>query len=175
VTRRLGRPFALWMEAWDAVPLFAPLGALPFPPEEPRRRAATVRETLRRMTRDPGTVLLLYPEGVLGPSDAGLAPFRTDFARLARLLPETARWWPVALRVTWWGDARPTALLAGGPLHDGSNGAQRAHLQTLLDGLGEARPGDLADGRAHLLFDGGPDPHTRWDLSRLAPLYQRWT
>ncbi|MDX1420035.1 MAG: 1-acyl-sn-glycerol-3-phosphate acyltransferase, partial [Rubricoccaceae bacterium] len=139
---RLGRPFVLWMEQWDAVPLFGPLGALPFPAGDARRRAATVRETARRMTQDPKTVFLLFPEGVLGPPDAGLAPFRSDLTRLARLLPDATRWWPAAVRVTWWGDERPTALLTGGPLHDHPDGEERARLQALLDRLADARPAD---------------------------------
>jgi 1-acyl-sn-glycerol-3-phosphate acyltransferase len=173
--RHLGRPPVLWMEAWDAVPLFGPAGALPFPADDTRRRTATVRETVRRMTAAPRTVLLLYPEGVLGPPDAGLAPFRADLARLARVLPSATRWWPVALRVTWWGDERPSALLTGGPVHDAPDGGERERLAALLERLTAARPDDLAAGRARVLLDGGRDPHARWDLSRLAPLFRRWT
>jgi len=172
--RRLGRPFALWMEAWDEAPLFAPLGALPFPKEDARRRAAPVRATVRRMTREPRTVLLLFPEGVLGVPDAGLAPFRADLPRLARLLPPETRWWPVAVHVTWWSDERPTALLTGGPLHDEPDGDEPARLRALLDRLTAVRPVALGTSHAYPLLDGGADPHARWNLTPLAPLFRRW-
>src|SRR5690606_22134977 len=108
---------------------------------------------------DPRSVLLLFPEGTLDVPDAGLAPFRADLPRLARLLPPETRWWPVAVHVTWWSDERPTALLTGGPLHDApepapakAGGGEPARLRALLDRLTQARPADLDAGRAHLLL-----------------------
>lgn len=174
VGHALGRPALVWMEEWDRAPLFGPLGALPFPPDDARARARAVREAARRMTADPRTVLLLFPEGILGPPDAGLAPFRTEPVRLARLLPPGAAWWPVALRATWWGDDRPTALLTADAPH-APDGREAARLGALLDRLRAARPADLAEGRARRLLDGAPSAHERWDLSRLAPLFRRWT
>jgi 1-acyl-sn-glycerol-3-phosphate acyltransferase len=174
VIHHLGRPVVLWMERWNQAPLFGPLGALPFPPDDPRARTATIRETIRRMKSDPRTVLIVFPEGALGPPDAGLAPFRADLPRLARLLPEATRWWPVALRATWWGEARPTALLTGSPLHGTPDDQEPERLQTLLAHLHATRPDDLQK-EAYVLLDGGPDPHERWDLSALASLFRRWT
>lgn len=172
--KTLGRPFIVWMEKWDQVPLFGPLGALPFPPDDARRRARTVRESARRMSEAP-SLLLLYPEGVMGPPDAGLAPFRADLSRLARVLPEEALWWPLGIRVTDWGHARPTALLAGGDPHEAPEGNEDARLAAVLDRLQEARPGDLETGAARVLFDGNRGPDERWDLSVLAPLFRRIT
>ena len=175
VGRTLGRPALVWMEAWDQVPLFGPIGALPFPPDDPARRLRTIRTTARRMAADPATVLFLFPEGDLRPPDAGLGPFRADLPRLARLLPPGTQWWPVALRTTWWGEDRPTALLTADPPHPAPDGGEADRLAALLARLAATRPADVAHGRARLLLDGRRSPAERWDLSRLAPLFARWS
>ncbi|HYE95880.1 MAG TPA: 1-acyl-sn-glycerol-3-phosphate acyltransferase [Rubricoccaceae bacterium] len=170
----LRRETTLWMEEWRRVPLFGPLGTLPFPPGDARQRVATLRETARRMKKE-NPVLVLFPEGALRPPDAGLGPFRADLPRLARVLPAETRWWPVALRATWWGEDLPTALLTAGPLYETPDGQEPDHLRVLLTSLQAVRPDDLAAGRAHLLLDGRRAPHERFDLSALAPLFRRWT
>ncbi|MEM1056378.1 MAG: 1-acyl-sn-glycerol-3-phosphate acyltransferase [Bacteroidota bacterium] len=172
--KTLGRPFIVWMEKWDEVPLFGPVGALPFPPDDARRRARTVRETARRMQTGPA-LLLLYPEGAMSPPDAGLAPFRADLPRLARVLPEDVLWWPLGVRVTDWGHARPTALLAAGPSHEAPDGAEADRLGSVLDRLRAARPEDVQTGTARVLLEGKLGPDERWSLGWLAPLFRRLT
>lgn len=174
-TRVLRRPMVVWMEAWDRAPLFGPVGALPFPADDARQRVRTVRETARRMVRDPRTALYLYPEGHMGVPEAGLQPFRADLARLERVLPESAVWWPVGVRLSWWGESRPTALLGAGEAHERVDGAEPERLAAVLRQLREARPEHLATGRAHTILDGAPGADERWDLSRLAPFFQRLT
>ncbi len=173
--RALGRPALLWMRDWERTPLFGPLGALPFPPgdgeAERAQRLATVRATARRLGTRPPPVFLYFPEGELRSPDAGLAAFPTErFIRLARLLPNAVQWWPVGLRVTWWSEDRPTALLAGGTPHDAPTGDEHARLAATLGGLRAAQPGT-----GLVLLDGTPSAHERWDLARLAPLFRRWT
>lgn len=175
LTRVLRRPMVVWMEAWERAPLFGPVGALPFPEGDARERARTMRETARRMGRDPRTALYIYPEGSMGVPEAGLRPFLADLPRLARVLPREAAWWPVAVGTSWWGESRPTALLAGGAAHDDADGGERARLQSTLDALREARPDDVGAGRAHVLLEGKRGADERWDLSRAAPLFRRIT
>ncbi|GAB5534579.1 MAG: acyltransferase [Rubricoccaceae bacterium] len=175
ITQVLERPFLVWMEAWDKAPMFGPVGALPFPADDARQRVQTIRETSRRMESDPRSTLLLYPEGSMGVPEAGLAPFAADLPRLAPLLPESASWWPVGVRTSWWGESRPTALLHAGPLHDTVDGQEANRLDTALRQLESARPEDLETGRAHAILDGTPGPDERWNLSPLAPFFRRWT
>ena len=175
LTRVLRRPMVVWMEAWERAPLFGPVGALPFPADDARERTRTMRETVRRMERDQGTALYVYPEGSMGVPEAGLRPFKADLPRLARVLPADAAWWPVGLATSWWGESRPTALLAGGAVHDSPDGGERARLQGVLDRLREARPEDVGAGRAHVILEGTRGAEERWDLSRVAPLYRRLT
>ncbi len=182
LTRHLHRPIVVWMAAWDRAPLFGPLGALPFPAGDARGRAATVRDTARRMASDPRTALILYPEGAMHPPEHGLAPFRADLPRLARLLPETTAWVPAGIHATWWGESRPTLVLATGDVHGApepapapAGGDEPRRLADALGAARAARPADLAQGRAFCLLDGARGPDERWDLSRLAPLARRWT
>lgn len=169
--RVLDRPPLLWMNEWERTPLFGPLGTLPFPPDDPAQRLSTIRETARRLRQRPDHVFLYFPEGELGPPDAGVAPFPAEaFGRLARLFPDATQWWPVGLHVTWWGEDRPTALLGGGTPHDAPTGEERAHLERVLATLRSVSPGS-----GRVLLDGRPSAHERWDLSRLAPLFRRWT
>ena len=175
ITQVWRRPMVVWMEAWDRAPLFGPVGALPFPDDDARRRVRTMRETARRMVADPRTALYLYPEGHMRVPEDGLGPFRADLPRLARVLPEAVGWAPVGIHTSWWGESRPTAVLALGALHDAPEADAPARLGAALDAACAARPADLADGTASLLLDGRPGPDERWDLSRLAPLYERWT
>ena len=171
----LGRPVVIWMEEWDRAPLFGPIGALPFPVDDARRRMTTIRETVRRLADDPRTVLLLFPEGDLRPPDQGVGPFRADFNRLARVLPEAVRWQPLGIHLTWWGEDRPTALLATRPAHDAPDGQEADRLREALDATRSVRPAALQEGRARLLLDGQPSVHERWNLRVLAPLFRRWT
>ena len=175
VRRTPGRPPVLWMERLQQAPLFGPVGALPFPPDDDRQRLRTIRETTRRLREDPQSILLFFPEGKLRAPDLGLGPFQTDFRQLARLLPDNTLWWPVALRVTWWGEDRPTALLTSGILHEAPGGHEREDLLALLNDLSKVSPTVLEEEGARLLLDGRKSAEERWDLSRLAPLFRRWT
>ena len=175
VTQVWGRPMVVWMEKWDRAPLFGPVGALPFPAEDARRRVRTVRETARRMAADPATALFLYPEGAMGVPEDGLGPFRADLPRLARVLPEGVAWVPVGIHTSWWGEQRPTAILAVGAPRGAPDGSERERLEDALARAREVRPGDAEAGRTEPLRDGPRGVDERWDLSPLAPLFARWT
>lgn len=169
VDRLLGRPPALWMADWDRFPFFAPSGAQPFPPDDARRRSATLRRTARRFRQTPETMLIYFPEGRLHAPEDGVLPFDTQaFSNLDRLFPEK-RWWPVAVYVTWRGEARPTAFLTAGEPHATSHGQERATLEDLLSTLRTKYPDD-----AHVLLEGRSGPSERWDFSFLAPFFKRY-
>ncbi|MEM7789108.1 MAG: 1-acyl-sn-glycerol-3-phosphate acyltransferase [Bacteroidota bacterium] len=171
ITQVLRRPMLVWMEAWDQAPLFGPVGALPFPEADPRERMRTIRETGRRMERDTRTALYLYPEGAMRVPEDGLGDFRADLGRLARVLPEAVAWVPVGVRLVWWGESRPTALLGAGAAHDAPDGAERDRLGAVLARLEAARP----EAGHRVLLEGTAGADERWDLSRTAPFFKRLT
>lgn len=164
----LERPATLWMAEWDRFPFFGAVGAQPFPPNAPARRAATLRRTARRFRNAPDTVLIYFPEGELRSPDAGIGPVEANAVqRLARLYPE-AQWWPLALHVTWRGHARPTALLTGGPAH-AADGRERARLHEQWTALRSSDPGPH-----HTLVGGRRSAAERWSFSFTAPLFRRY-
>ncbi|HEX8386887.1 MAG TPA: 1-acyl-sn-glycerol-3-phosphate acyltransferase [Rubricoccaceae bacterium] len=175
LTRGLGRPIVVWMAEWERAPLFGPIGALPFPDGDARARAATIRETARRMAADARTALYVYPEGHMHPPEDGLLPFKADLPRLARLLPPEVAYVPVGVRTSWWGESRPTAVLGAGEAHGTPDGSEPRRLGDVLGRLESVRPADVAEGRAAVVFDGAPGPDERWDLSPVAPLFRRLT
>lgn len=167
--RLFGRPCTLWMADWERYPLFAASGAQPFPPDDPAARAATLRRTARRFRERPDTVLIYFPEGRLHPPDEGVLPFDEALvARLGRLFPD-ALWWPVALHVTWWNEAHPTVLMAGGTPHATPPHDTRSRLAALLEGLRSAPPE-----ATHVLLEGRRGPNESHDLRLLSPLFRRF-
>ena len=165
---RLARPATLWMAEWDRFPFFGAVGAQPFPPDDPSRRAATLRRTARRFRRAPDTVLIYFPEGTLRPPEGGIRDFDAEtLHRLAELYPE-AQWWPLAVHVTWRGNARPTAYLSGGPAHP-EDGREETRLSERWHALHEADPAPR-----HLLLDGRRGASEIWSFSFTAPFFSRY-
>lgn len=181
LTRRLGRPSTIWMAEWDRFPFFAAVGAQPFPRDDAARRAATVRRTARRFRNAPRTVLVYFPEGDLYPPDGGIRSFpEAALGRFARLYDDAA-WWPLAIHVTWRGDARPTALLAGGTPRDAPGRADaetaRSRLQRIWN---ELRTFSASDGPLHAhprtetLLDGRRSASDLWSFSFATSFFDRY-
>ncbi len=165
--RLLRRPVITWMEAWDRFPFFGAAGALPFPPDDARRRAATIRHTVRRLRTKPETVLIYFPEGRLHRPEEGVDPFDTEaFSRMDRLLP-AKHWWPVGIHVTYWGESLPTVLLGGGTPHAAATGREAALLADVWQAVRNASPETAAP-----LLEGRHSPSERWDLSFLRRFFE---
>ncbi len=88
LAERLDRPILDWIAEYDSFPLFGHVGGLPFPPDDPARRTATVRKTIRLM-RDEGVSLLLFAEGVLHEAP-DLLPFGRSLDLVAAKVPGAA-------------------------------------------------------------------------------------
>jgi len=163
VERALGRRTVVWMEAFEKFPFFGLLGARPFPATDPAARVRTIRATRALMARDPAHALIYYPEGRLHPAEEDLLPFEAGrFARLDRVLPSPKWWWPVALRVTGWHEARPTLRITAGEPHARATGREADTLRGLLARL------EAPSAESHILLDGRRGPDERWDFSRAA-------
>jgi len=166
---QLSRPATLWMAEWDRFPFFGAVGAQPFPPDQPSRRAATLRRTARRFREAPDTVLIYYPEGTIRAPDRGVGAFDEEaLTRLARLYPQ-AQWWPLSVHVTWCGQSRPTALLAGGEVHNRPDGTAHDRLSGRWHALQRPEPSPR-----HLLLRGRRSAAEVWNFSFAAPLFARY-
>jgi len=81
------RQMVVWMEAFRRFPPFEAIGALPFPTDNPHRRAKTIRATVQSLNTSD-RVLLLYPEGTLNPNPNELMPFQRSLHWLACRFPQ---------------------------------------------------------------------------------------
>ena len=170
IRRMLHRRPLTWMADWDRFPLFGPVGALPFPPDDSRRRAATIRHTARLFREQPAHMLVYFPEGHLHAPEDGIQAFDTlGPLRLNRFFPD-ACWWPVGIHVTWRGHDRPVAFLGGGTPHTTATGYEYEHLRTTWHTVRKAEVQE-----ARLLLDGRPSPHERWRLSWLRYLIRPYS
>lgn len=96
--------------------------------------------------------------------DDGIAPFESEvLERRAGIYPG-AKWWPVAIHVTWNADARPIALLTGGPGH-AVDGAEHDRLRSHWHHLQEPR---------HDLLDGSESAPDQWSFSFTRAFFSRY-
>lgn len=167
IDRVLEREGITWMAEWHRFPPFSAAGALPFPRDDERQRAQTVRRTARRMARTPNTALAYFPEGSLHRPEEGIQPFSSaPLRRLERLFPPLT-WLPLGLHVTWWGEATPTVVLGGGPPHDRIDGEEHPRLDAVWQAVRSAPPASC-----DVLFEGRHDVAERWSLAALEPLFR---
>jgi len=157
VERVLHRRAMVWMAEYDRFPFFGLLGAMPLPPDDAGRRAATVRRTVRIMRRQPASGMIYYPEAQLHPADEGVAPFPPErCARLDRVLPPHL-WWPVALRLSGHHRSKPTLQLTAAPAAPAAPPDMAGTLAVLLTRLAQS-----AGAPTRVLLDGRPGPEERW-------------
>lgn len=163
------REVHLWMEEWDAFPLFGAVGARPFPRDDARQRMRTMRSTAQFLASSPDSTLIYFPEGELHPPEKGILPFPEDtMQRLAKILPD-AYWWPVGIHLTTRGEAQPTLILTAGEPHAIPDGKERDRLSKCVDLL---RSDVLECGR--ILLGGKQSPNETWDFRFLKPFFKRY-
>ncbi len=161
----LQNPFHDWIQEYDAFPLFGKIGGMPFPADDPARRAATIRQTVRWM-RDERRNLMLFAEAVLH-RPPGLLPFGKSLELLAAKVPAVTVY-PVAIRYEHNVHERPEAfLLFGTPVPLGPDLSARTRLEVwgLLDRLAGLVAHDQE--RFQILHPGTRDVNERWDMRRL--------
>ena len=169
VARYLNRPVMTWMADWDRFPLFAALGALPFPLDDTRRRLSTIRRTQERFSNDPLNVLFYFPEGQLHPPEEGIHTFdNTYFGRFDRIFPDKL-WIPVAIHITYWGEAQPTCLIKAGAPHALSTGDEPDRLRNVWNELRDTVP-DSVD----ILLEGKKSPQEKTSLSLTRGFFSRY-
>jgi len=160
---RMGVPFLDWIAEFDAFPFFGRVGGMPFPPRDAGRRAATIRQSIRRMKSGERS-LLIFAESELHRPPM-LAPFGAAVELVARQGNPKAIV-PVAIRYEMGMHQRPEAYLEfGEAVEPGDRLAKRTRLAVAgtLDRLIARiryQPETLAT-----LMRGTPDISERWDFS----------
>jgi len=122
-----------WIAEYDAFPLFGKIGGMPFPANDPSRRASTIRRTIRHM-KDEGHSLLLFAEGVLHRPPK-LMPFGKSLDLLVRQVPNAVVI-PVGIRYEHAMHERPECYVNfGAPMEAGPEIGRRTRLEVaaLLD------------------------------------------
>lgn len=163
------REVHLWMEEWDAFPLFGAVGARPFPRDDARQRIHTIRSTAHFLRDKPNSTLIYFPEGELHPPEEGVLPFPENvMPRLGNILPD-AYWFPVGVHLTTRGEAQPTLMLTGGEPHMSPDGKERDRLVACVDLL-QSRALDCE----RVLLGGKKSPDESWNMGFLRPFFRRY-
>lgn len=114
VVTALGRRSLDWIEEFEAFPLFAKAGGMPFPRDRADVRAGTIRKTIRLMKAE-GRSLILFPEGVLHEPPE-ILPLGESLSLLMRKVPQAVIL-PTAIVYRMSTHERPEAfVLLGDPL-----------------------------------------------------------
>lgn len=165
VVTQLGIPTLDWIQEFDSFPLFAKIGGLPYPLNDPDRRTATVRKTIRLMKND-GWSLLLFAEAELHyPPE--LLVFGKALETVAKKVPNV-QVIPVGIHYEMALHERPEAFVTMGRpvvLGDGLADRTRTAVSVLLEQTSlNIRNNDM---EFQILAKGTLDVNERWDLRRL--------
>ena len=133
VVSQLGIPTLDWIQEFDAFPLFAKVGGMPYPVGDATRRARTVKRTIRLM-HEHGWSLLLFAESHLHyPPD--LLEFGRALETIVAKVP-AAQVVPVAIQYEISIHERPEAFIKfGTPIGSGTDllGRVRGQVQCELE------------------------------------------
>jgi len=124
-----------WIQEFDAFPLFAKVGGMPFPADDPTRRAMTIRKTIRLMREEKRNLLLFAEPSLHSPPE--VMPFGNALRLVAAHIPGSSVV-PVAIRYEMAIHERPECyILFGSPVPRGDAICERTRLavKALLDEL----------------------------------------
>ncbi len=161
LVRAVNRPALDWITEYDGFPLFGHAGGMPFPADDPARRASTIRQTIRQMN-DEGRSLILFPEVHLHPPP-DILPLGKAVETLMRKVP-SATLVPVAIHYQMDLHERPEAYLSIGdriPIGENLLGRLQGAMEQELESL---RAGITSQENFEVLVQGTMDVNERWDF-----------
>lgn len=165
VVSQLRVPTLDWIQEFDAFPLFAKVGGMPYPMNDLKRRAQTIKRTIRLM-REANWSLLLFAEAHLHyPSD--LLPFGRALETVAEKVPNV-QIVPVGINYEMAMHERPEAFITFGRPIEVSPNLAVATQDTVASVL--AHTSDLVrqnKGAFQTLVQGTKDVNERLDMRRL--------
>ena len=161
VVTQLGIRTLDWIQEFDAFPLFAKIGGMPYPLNDLKRRSSTVKRTIRLM-REQDWSLLLFAEAHLH-----YPPDLLDFGRALEVVADKVpgvQVIPVGIRYEMAMHERPEAFISfGQPVESGDGLAARTREAVRLV-LEEMKPGA---NDFQVLAKGTLDVNERWDMRRI--------
>jgi 1-acyl-sn-glycerol-3-phosphate acyltransferase len=160
VVTQLGLPSLDWIDEFDAFPLFAFVGGMPFSHKKLAVRAATIRSTIRSMNTENRS-LILFPEGVLHPPPEVLA-FGRSLDLLCRKVPSVSVV-PVGIRYELSLHERPEAFLHLGEVISLATRSPEGIRERVIEGIGSTFDRSLFTA----LVRGTRDVNERWDMRNI--------
>jgi len=160
VAKALNLPVVDWIAEFEAFPLFASVGGLPFSPHRPEVRAATILKTVR-LLRSGAKNLVLFAEGDLHRPPE-IWPLGESLEFLCRKVP-VATVIPVGIRYEMSIHERPDCIVVfGDPTKapDVTADLLRHSLAELLRSIDPESPSHKA------LLQGTLDVNERWDMRK---------
>jgi len=157
VAQELELPVVDWIAEFDAFPLFASVGGMPFSPNKPEVRAATVLKTVR-LLRARRKNLVLFAEGVLHRPPE-ILPLGGSLAFLCRKAPEV-HVVPVSIRYELSMHERPECFVTFGRPIEGKSVDPELVRGRLREQLSSPSEFQL------LLMQGTLDVNERWDVRK---------
>jgi 1-acyl-sn-glycerol-3-phosphate acyltransferase len=147
-----------WIQEFAAFPLFAKVGGMPFPSNQPTQRAATVKRTIRLM-REEGRSLILFGEGILhrGPD---IWEIGKSLAVVAKQVPNAVII-PVAIRYDMSVHERPEVFVTFGKPITEREDLQNLVRESLLELIRQP-----IDEKSQILTQGTLDVNERWDMRK---------
>lgn len=151
-----------WITEFDAFPLFAKVGGMPFPADDPARRATTVRTTIRRMNEERKSLILFAESDLHRPPE--ILPLGKALETVLKHVPGS-QVVPVAIVYQMSLHERPEAALSvGAPVPDPNRESVREALETLHRRT--AHHMQNPEQHFEVLVKGTLDVNERWDVRR---------
>jgi 1-acyl-sn-glycerol-3-phosphate acyltransferase len=160
----LGIPTLDWIQEFDSFPLFAKIGGMPYPLGNPKRRAATVKRTIRMMREERWSLMMFAEAHLHYPPE--LLPFGKAVETIVEKVPGCIVV-PVGIRYEMAMHERPEAFLAfGSPVPGGPALPERTReaVELVLEELDLSVSGDRHG--FSVLAEGTADVNERWDALR---------
>ena len=160
-----------WIQEFDAFPLFAKVGGMPFPADDATRRGATIRKTIRLMTTEKRSLILFAEQHLHRPPEVMV--FGKALELVSKRVPEACVV-PVGIHYELSMHERPECFMMFGTPRTGKDATPeqtRLAVKALLDELAVKIKFDPE--AFQVLVKGTLDVNERMDMRRVPRIGSR--
>lgn len=150
-----------WITEFDAFPLFAKVGGMPFPRDRVEARAATIRHTVRLMKEEGRSLILFAEQHLHRPPE--ILPIGKAVELIVRQVPNV-HVIPTAIHYAMDLHERPEAFIGFGGSMDAERFSADALRIEMVRTLEAVRDGWARGEEPAVLVRGTPDVNERWDF-----------